>query len=153
MLEILIIAASIVLDQLTKYWITCGALPQGEIIPGIINFTYAENTGSAFGAFSNGTLVLTIISALLAVVMAVLLIKYRKKAGKLASVALSMIIGGAIGNLIDRALQGFVTDFIEFDFVRFAIYNVADCFVVIGVILLMIYILFIHDKREAKEVK
>ena len=53
MLEILIIAASIVLDQLTKYWITCGALPQGEIIPGIINFTYAENTGSAFGAFSN----------------------------------------------------------------------------------------------------
>ncbi len=149
MLEILIIAASIVLDQLTKYWITCGALPQGEIIPGIINFTYAENTGSAFGAFSNGTLVLTIISALLAVVMAVLLIKYRKKAGKLASVALSMIIGGAIGNLIDRALQGFV----EFDFVRFAILNVADCFVVIGVILLMIYILFIHDKREAKEVK
>ena len=149
MLEILIIAASIVLDQLTKYWITCGALPQGEIIPGIINFTYAENTGSAFGAFSNGTLVLTIISALLAVVMAVLLIKYRKKAGKLASVALSMIIGGAIGNLIDRALQGFI----EFDFVRFAILNVADCFVVIGVILLMIYILFIHDKREAKEVK
>ena len=64
-----------------------------------------------------------------------------------------MIIGGAIGNLIDRALQGFVTDFIEFDFVRFAIFNVADCFVVIGVILLMIYILFIHDKREAKEVK
>ena len=146
MLEILIIAASIVLDQLTKYWITCGALPQGEIIPGIINFTYAENTGSAFGAFSNGTLVLTMV-------MAVLLIKYRKKAGKLASVALSMIIGGAIGNLIDRALQGFVTDFIEFDFVRFAIFNVADCFVVIGVILLMIYILFIHDKREAKEVK
>ena len=85
--------------------------------------------------------------------MAVLLIKYRKKAGKLASVSLSMIIGGAIGNLIDRALQGFVTDFIEFDFVRFAIFNVADCFVVIGVILLMIYILFIHDKREAKEVK
>ncbi|MFQ9178257.1 MAG: signal peptidase II, partial [Christensenellaceae bacterium] len=80
-------------------------------------------------------------------------IKYRKKAGKLASVSLSMIIGGAIGNLIDRALQGFVTDFIEFDFVRFAIFNVADCFVVIGVILLMIYILFIHDKREAKEVK
>lgn len=153
MLEILIIAASIVLDQLTKYWINCGTLPQGEIIPGIINFTYAKNTGSAFGAFSNGTLILTIVSALLAVIMAVLLIKYRKKSGRLASVALSMIIGGAVGNLIDRALQGFVTDFIEFRFVRFAIFNVADCFVVVGVILLMIYIIFLHDKRNAKGVR
>lgn len=147
MLEIIIVIVAVVLDQLTKYLIVSGGMPQGEIIPGLINFTYVENTGSAFGAFSSGTTILTIVSALLAVVLAIVLIKNRKKSGRLFGIGLAMIIGGAIGNFIDRAFQGFVTDFIEFGFFRFPVFNIADCFVVVGVVLLMIYIIFMHDKR------
>ncbi len=157
MLAIIIVIVGIALDQVTKLWASGSFVGQTiEIIPGIINFTYAENTGAAFGIFANATWLLAVVSFVLAVVMGVFLIKTRKvygakKYGKLYVVSLSMIISGAIGNLIDRVLLGYVVDFIQFDFVSFPVFNVADSLVCVGTAMLAVYWLFLLNRVEKAE--
>lgn len=149
-----ILFAGIIVDQLTKLWAT-GALIGGKIINiiGLFNLVYVENRGAAWGIFNNHTIILTIASAIMSVVFIVLLILDKGKRGKLFSISMSLITAGAIGNLIDRVFAGFVVDFIEFAFIDFPVFNVADICVTFGAILLLVYIFFYMDKDGKTKVK
>lgn len=152
MLYGIIVFLGVVADQLTKLWVSGSLVGKGvvEIIPGIIGFRYVENTGAAFSIFASNTLMLTIISAVLIIFLTYLIWRYRK-GHKMLNISLALIIAGAIGNLIDRVFAGYVVDFIEFRFVNFAVFNVADICVTIGTILLAVYILFLSPERKKKK--
>lgn len=140
------------IDQLVKWWVR-SSIPLGESIPFlpyVMDLTYTQNTGAAFSSFSGMTWLLTLVSLGASVVIAVLLRKdfFPGKWGKLA---LSLILAGAVGNLIDRALLGFVTDMFETTFIQFAVFNVADICVVAGGFLMAAYVLLLWDKDREKD--
>ena len=145
----------ILLDQLSKYFVYA-SLRFSESIPiikGLFQFTYCENRGAAFGVLQNQIWLFVLITII--VIGSVLFFMVKKKPkSKLLVISLTLLTGGAIGNFIDRIFRGFVVDFIETTFIDFPIFNVADCFVVVGAILLALYILFFSpdfpktDKKE-----
>ena len=150
MLECIIVIFAVAIDQLTKLWVITGLLDRViTVIPGVLDFEYVKNTGAAFGWFSEGTAILAALSVVMSIVIIFVLIKYRKSEGRFFAISLAMILGGAIGNLIDRVARGYVVDFIEPTFVNFAVFNVADCFVTIGTACIVIYAFFMMDKRHA----
>lgn len=145
-LWISIIIASVLLDQLTKF-ATIACLEVGEkivAIPFLFNFYHIKNLGAAWGMFSDSRWVFLVISSIAIIGLPIFLYKNRK-APFLFGFSLSLIIGGAIGNMIDRlfAPEGAVTDFIEFAFMDFPVFNVADICVCIGAVLLFIYLAFL----------
>lgn len=138
-------------DQITKL-LTRTYLAGGErvtLIPGVLGLTYVENTGMAFSAFSGYTAVLAVVS-LVASVAIVLAIWKRWLPHPFCQWMLTLLLAGAVGNLIDRALFGYVTDMIEVLFVNFAVFNLADCCVVVGAFGLMGYLvreLWLEERR------
>ena len=139
----------IVIDQLVKWWVR-GNIPLGEAIPFIphlMDLTYTQNTGAAFSSFSGFTWLLTLVSLGASVAVAVLLWK-NFFPGTWGKLSLSLILAGAVGNLIDRALLGFVTDMFETTFMNFAVFNVADICVVVGGLLMAVYVLLLWDKDK-----
>ena len=144
-LWIIIIAASVLLDQLTKLWaIECLELFERiDAIPFFINFSHIKNPGAAWGMLSESRWVFLVATAAAIIGFPIFLYKYRK-APFAFGFSLSLIIGGAIGNMIDRlfAPNGYVTDFIEFAFMDFPIFNVADICVCVGAVILFIYLSF-----------
>lgn len=152
MAEGLIFVLGLVLDRLSKMWISANFVRRSTpVIEGILDYTYAENKGAAFGIFSDNTLMLSIFSAVMSLILVAVLVFYWKKFSKLTRFSLSMIISGAVGNCIDRFLYGYVVDFIEFKFVNFAIFNIADIFITMGTILLVMSILFTEMDGEGKK--
>lgn len=154
MLWFLIIAAITALDQTSKYLVT-QYIPEGTsvaVIDGFFQFTNVRNTGIAFSIFQNGNYLMIPV---MLIISGVLIYFLTKTDLKFASVAISFILGGAFGNLIDRIFRGRVTDFLDFQFgsYHFYIFNIADMFIVIGTALLLIYLLFIHKENGAKEEK
>lgn len=144
------------LDQMTK-WLVVEYLKPDSIpllkIGGteVINFTYCENTGMSFSLLEGKQLFLIIITSVFMVGLIVYLLSGRCK-NKLMIWAIAMVIGGGIGNLIDRIANGFVVDFIDFKIINFAIFNVADIFAVCGAILLLIAFV-IDEIKESKAKK
>ena len=132
----------LVLDQLSKQW-----LRQADrvLIPGVLKLTGVRNTGAAFGLLGGGQWGLAAVTAVLTLL--VLLYIWRARPRGLFGLGLALIVGGALGNLVDRLLLGYVIDFIELLFVRFAIFNVADIAVTCGCILCIVGVL---TEREAQ---
>ncbi len=149
MLYAILVFALVALDQLVKYLVRANIdLGQTvDFIPGVLGLTYVQNTGAAFSSFSEHTWLLTLISAAVSLAIVVVLVKgyIRHPAGK---AIMSVILAGAVGNLIDRALFGFVTDMFQTLFMRFAVFNVADICVVLGGIAFCIYVLFFYERLE-----
>lgn len=141
-------------DQITKYIvITNMELGQSiDFIDGLLDFTYIHNDGGAWGIFGGSRWFLIGFTAVIMLVLLILLIKNGKK-NMLFLWAGSLILSGGIGNLIDRIFRdGKVIDFLHATFINFPIFNVADCAVVIGAGLLILY--FILDmKNDAKRVE
>jgi signal peptidase II len=109
----LIVAATVVaLDQITKEWIRANII-QGESLPetGCLTIVHVQNTGSAFGLFTNQAFLLSIV-AIAGLVMVLIFFRYLAEFGLAGGIALSLIFAGALGNLIDRLSRGHVTDFI-----------------------------------------
>ena len=149
MLYALLVAALVGLDQLVKYLVRAN-IPLGErvpFLPHILQLTYYENTGAAFSLLENHTWLLTLISLAASVVLVVVLVK-RVFPHPFAMASLSVVLAGAVGNLIDRALLGSVTDMFQTLFMNFAIFNVADICVVCGGIAFCAYYLLCHGKEE-----
>lgn len=151
MLYALLIFILVAADQLVKHLIRANIAP-GEVvgfIPRLLGLTYVQNTGAAFSLFDEHTWLLTLVSAAACLVIALALWKniFRHPWGKLT---LSLLLAGALGNLIDRALFGFVTDMFKTLFMDFAIFNVADICVVCGGFALIVYMAFFYDKLEGK---
>ena len=141
----------VAIDQLVKYQVLQN-IDLGEhvpFIPYILDLTFVKNTGAAFSMFSEHTWVLTLISLVMSIVLAAAIWKnfFRHPLGKLT---LTLLLGGAIGNLIDRALRGYVVDMFNVLFMEFAVFNVADICVVVGGIAAGLYYLFLMDKLEPK---
>ncbi len=145
---ILIVILSVILDRITKFLAIEYVMPSGtlEFIDGIIGFKYAENTGMAFGLMKGMRWVFIIASTAVIIIIPVFMALKKKDIPPLLGVSLSMVVGGGIGNQIDRICYGYVVDFLEFQFVDFAIFNIADCFVTVGIALIILDILFI-DRR------
>jgi signal peptidase II len=141
------------LDQLSKYLVRANMV-LGESIPeeGFFRFTYGINTGGVFGFFSNQTFLIT-VAAIVSVVVILLYSRHKMAQSMLVKVSLGLILGGSIGNLIDRVRFGAVTDFIDVG--AWPVFNLADSAIDIGVVLLIIYILFKikKDSKEAKQVE
>ena len=116
------------------------------LIPGILSLTWTKNTGISFSMFADSNLVLTVITSL--IVCGVLIYTVFRKPGILRQCALGLIAGGAIGNIIDRISVGFVHDMIRFDFIHFPVFNMADCCIVTGAVILAFSVIFDKDSRE-----
>ncbi len=134
----------IALDRLSKVWAGQWLLARhsgiAEALPGVFRFHYAENTGVAFSMLKDGRWVIIALNVLLiAAVIAFLII--RKPKGRLLRLGLCMVVAGGAGNLIDRIALGYVIDFIELTFMRFAVFNVADMFLSVGVAMAAIGVL------------
>lgn len=144
-------ALLVALDQGTKYLTRALLAGQGSVtlIPGLLGLTYVENTGMAFSAFSGYTAALALLSLVISVLLAAAIWR-RWLPRPFCQWMLALILAGAVGNLIDRAFLGYVTDMIQVLFISFPVFNVADCCVVVGGILLAVYLGFFW-KEEAKE--
>lgn len=152
MLYVLVVCALIGADQALKYW-TVKHLELGQsapLLPGIMRLTRLHNYGAAWSSFSGKTaLLIGITSALL---IAVLFVLARRIVRHPLGVAAGLLIlGGGIGNIIDRIAHGYVVDMFDLELFSYPIFNLADCFVVIGAILGGIYYLFLYDKTDGKE--
>ncbi len=136
-------------DQLTKMLIFGN---NAEIIKGVVSFRSVENRGVAWGFLSNKEgsmlIVISVFTVIMIGLMIWIVIKYRKSMSVPLMIAFAAVVGGAIGNLIDRIALGFVRDFICTEFIDFPVFNVADCFVTCGGILLGVILLFTKSGRR-----
>ena len=150
-----IIAGIVFLDQLSK-WLTVINLGLGETFPlieGVFHFTYVRNTGAAFSLFNqpDQRWIFMSVSSVAIIALGIYLYKNRK-GSKLLCVALSFIIGGGMGNMVDRCVLKYVIDMLDFRLINFAIFNVADSFVCVGVGLFALAVI-LEEIEEAKKEK
>lgn len=151
-----IIAVAVFADQLTK-WLAVIFLKGGEavgVIPWLIEFSYTENRGAAWGMFSDQRWIFMVVSTI-AIVGILVFLFLKRPTDKLLVSALLLIVSGGIGNMIDRVLLGYVVDFLNFTFIDFPVFNVADSFVCIGAGLMMLYLIIstVKEYKNEKESK
>ena len=158
MLWIILLVLIIFADQLSKWLVV--ALLQGKesvyVIPGVLRFTYVENDGAAFGMLDDHRWVFLVLSTVMIIALIFYIVKY-KPSSKWVMTSLILIVGGGIGNMIDRILLGYVIDFI--DFCAFPqlwrwVFNIADSAVCVGTFMLSVWLIidtFKEYKREKAE--
>ena len=147
----LFVAVIVAADQITKALVRANiAYGTGvKLISGVVQLTYVRNTGAAFSMLRGGRWLFLVLVVVFFAVIAVLIRK--KIVSKPAELwALAAIGGGAIGNAVDRAATGEVTDMIEPLFMEFAVFNVADIFITCGAILLVVYMLFFDREKDGR---
>ncbi len=142
------IAIMIALDLLSKLYFQTYFESGGEtitLIEYVLGFTYLKNTGAAFGMLGDNTVLLVIFTVVFLLVFAFVDFYYKSNNGWYIA-GFSLIVGGAIGNFIDRIAFGYVRDFIELKFIEFPIFNLADVFLTVGVICYIVYLVFYEFK-------
>ena len=154
MLYFLLAAALVALDQFVKLQVMTH-IPVGEhvpFLPYLVDLTYVRNTGAAFSIFSEHTWILAGISLVMSILLGWCLwkgIPFQKPLGRLT---VTLLLAGAVGNLIDRAFRGYVVDMFNVLFMDFAVFNVADiCIVVGGFAAFAYYVLFASKLEELHE--
>ncbi|MCI0403678.1 MAG: signal peptidase II [Acidobacteria bacterium] len=153
---LLVAAALFLLDQGVK-WLVAGSLRVGEVrpvLPGFFNLTYLHNRGAAFGLFADSdspAVRALLIGFSLAALALVLYLLWRGVSSRPTGWGLGLILGGALGNLLDRVRAGQVVDFLDFHFggYHWPAFNLADSAVVLGALLLMVEVLRPHREPAA----
>ena len=148
----LLAAFIVAADQGVKY-VDRANIALGEhvsFLPGGMDLTFVKNTGAAFSMLEEHTWLLTLLSGVVAVILAVLLAR-RILPHWFGQLALGLLLGGAVGNFIDRLLLGYVTDMFATAFVNFPVFNVADIAVVCGAVLAVVYYLWFYEKYDKKD--
>lgn len=132
-------------DQLTKYWVSLQIKPHSTVplIEHVLHFTYAENTGAAFSIFRGMQSFLVLLTSIGMALIFVYMVSLKAEGKGLLKLSLALILAGGVGNLIDRLRLGYVIDFIDVRLIKFAIFNVADICISIGVFLLIVDSLFV----------
>lgn len=152
MLESIIAVSIIVIDRLTKIWASGVLLGLAErsmdLIPGFLELIYVENTGAAFSMLPGRRWFFIATTIVIVIVIIWYLIKHAHKDGIIMRLALSIILGGAVGNLIDRIFYGYVIDFINPTFVKFAVFNISDMCVTCGTALLILAVFFLEKRKK-----
>lgn len=140
------------LDQWSKY-LTVAHLALGErrpLLPGIVRLTHVQNDGMSFSLFSGARWIFVVLT-ILVLAFAIFAVWRRWVRHPLGLLSLSAVFGGAVGNLIDRIRLGYVVDMLEFEFMRFAVFNVADIFITVGGVLFCIWAIFFWKDPKTKE--
>ena len=137
-----------VLDQVTKYLTVANIPLHGDVsfIPGILGLTYAQNTGAAFSFLEGMQGLFLLLFALLTVLIVYEYFKKPLPFTTFERVCIAAIYGGGLGNAIDRARLGYVVDMIETKFITFPVFNVADCFITCGCILLIAHVVLFNKE-------
>lgn len=157
-------AALTFFDQFSKYLVInrLNLSKNYPVLKHLISFEYLENQGVAFGILSGKMVFINIIVAIVSICIiyfAILLEKAIRKQDSLfvkftfLQILCSALVAGALGNIIDRIRFGYVVDFIKFDFIDFPTFNVADCYVTISVVLLLIALLFFVSEDDLDNLK
>ena len=139
----------ILLDQISKYLVLSilGFERSKNIIPNLLNFTLVKNKGAAFSLFSNSTNILTILSILTSLLLVTIILKFPLKSFW-NSIGLAYLLGGTLGNGIDRLFRGHVLDFLDVFPINFPIFNIADISINIAILCFIVDI--IKTKRGSK---
>ena len=140
------------LDQVSKFLVlsTLGFGKSKNIIPNFLDFTLVKNKGAAFSLFSSSTNILTFTSIITSIVLITVILKFPPKSFW-NSIGLSYLLGGTLGNGIDRLFKGYVLDFIELVPINFPIFNVADISINIAIICFIIDIVKNKDQSRIKQ--
>ena len=159
MFSVFIAVAILILDQLTKIYVVWGMeLSQSiPVIKNVLHITYVQNRGMAFGLFANNRMLFMIPTVVLIAVIVLAIVKLKGK-NKVLDTSLGLVLGGGVGNMIDRVARGYVVDFVDFcafDFWQW-VFNVADAAVVVGAFLFIIAVvtdknLFPDEKKKSGE--
>lgn len=153
---LIILALLVVIDQLIKIIMEVWLEPISHhgVVDGFFGFTYLQNRGAAFGVMQNGTVVLSIVTAVVIAVGLYFLFSKKIKS-KVEYVSVGLIISGGLGNLIDRIFRGYVVDFIDVEFINFPIFNFADCLVTVGAGILIVYLIYtlVNESKKEKSAK
>ena len=148
-------AAIVAADQITKY-LTVANIPlyaDVPFLPGVLQLTYVQNTGAAFSSFEGQQWLFALIFA---VFTGAIIYEYVKKAMPFTNLErwlIAAVYAGGLGNMIDRIRLGYVVDMIETTFMEFPVFNVADCFITCGCILLMVHLIFFNKEFWKDEKK
>ena len=151
----LLAAAIVAADQLTKYLVVA-QIPLGgrvEVLPGIVGLSYVQNHGAAFSMLQNQQWLFALIFALFAVGIIWEFSKKRMPFTTFDRVCIVAIFAGGLGNMIDRLRLGYVVDMIATEFMDFPVFNVADCFITCGCIMLMVHLVFFNKEFWKEEKK
>lgn len=155
MLAAIIAIIAVIADQVTKHIVNVNLPNEGDsvpFIPGFMSFTRYHNTGAAWSVMDGGgweRVILLTVSFISMGLILFLLIKYYNR-HKLFTVSLAMVLGGAVGNMIDRIRLEYVIDFLHTEFIDFPTFNVADSFITVGAVLLAVYVIFFESKVEKR---
>jgi signal peptidase II len=158
MVSVLIAIAVIAIDLISKFLAVRYIKPIGSVsvIEGILDFTYVENRGMAFGALQDARWIFISVSLIMICIISLMIWKYHSKS-KTFDLTLGLILGGGIGNMIDRIVLGYVVDFVDFcafDFWKW-VFNIADAAICVGTALLIVYLLFFdkifNEKQEVRD--
>ncbi len=151
MIWAIIIVIGVILDQVFKHLVThfMDLYQSIPIIDGFFSIHYVTNTGGAWSIFSNHTWILTVISALMTVGLIFYMTRTKHTFMRLG---MSMIVGGALGNMIDRIFAGAVVDYLDFIIFGYdyPVFNFADILVVCGAGVLVVYVIGFYDKVQAR---
>ncbi len=139
------------IDQISKYFVVkyLKDKPPIKLIDGVLELSYLENRGAAFGMLQNQKVFFICMELLILIIVGYIIIKcpeHRKY--RLGQICLVGVIAGDIGNMIDRINQDYVVDFISFVLIHFPIFNVADIYVTVSMLLLLICILFVYKEED-----
>lgn len=146
-------AVVIVLDAAAKHW-ALSTLQIGEtkpFVPGLLQFTLTTNTGGAFGLWRELKELMLVLPILICSGIVYWIWKRERSSeplSRIEQVGFGMLLGGALGNIADRLIRGRVTDFIEFAFVQFPVFNVADALIDVAIVLLIIASLRAPSRNE-----
>lgn len=146
---VILLAVCIGGDQLLKWWVT-SHLDVGQsapLLPGIVRLTRLHNTGAAWSSFSGKTGLLAAVTIVLMAAVVYLVVKKIVR-HPLGLTSAMLVLGGGAGNMIDRLCRGYVVDMFDLEFMSHPIFNLADIFVVIGVLLGAVYYLWFYDKYD-----
>lgn len=148
MVYIFVVILIIVFDQLSK-WLVVTNMELHQSIPivdGWLHITSTRNKGAAFSLLENQLWFFIIIALIAVSLLSYLIYRFRRE-DKFLGYVFAFILGGAVGNLIDRILTGEVIDFIDFAIINFPIFNIADIAITVGTALLIIYVLFNKNNK------
>jgi len=156
LLMLLAVAGITAVDQITKYLVVQNIPLYGQVpaVPGLFHLTYVQNTGAAFSMLRGAQWLFALIFLVLTVAVVWDMVKKVMPFTRLERWLVVCIYAGGLGNMIDRVRLGYVVDMIEVEFMNFAVFNVADCFITCGCIGLMLHLIFFNKdfwKEEKKK--
>ena len=120
--------------------------PERVLIPGLLGLTRVQNTGVAFGLLKGSPVLNLVLSGL--IILGMLIVLLRQVLTRYQALCAGLILGGALGNLVDRLINGYVTDYLQLLFIHFPVFNLADVAVTLGALLLVVHIL-LGGRKEA----